>query len=63
MLVLTRRVGETLILTTPAGLRFEVSVLGVKGNLVRIGTQAPKEVQIVREELSQRSTEPEGAVP
>ena len=51
MLILTRRVGETIIIETPAGERIEVTVLAVKGNQVRIGTQAPDDVHILREEL------------
>ena len=51
MLILTRRVGETIIIETPTGERIDVAVLGVKGNQVRIGTQAPDNVNIVREEL------------
>jgi len=39
MLILTRRTGETIIIETPAGERIEVTVLAVKGNQVRIGTQ------------------------
>ena len=52
MLILTRRVGETIVIETPAGERVEVAVLGVKGNQVRIGTDAPDHIQIMREELS-----------
>jgi carbon storage regulator len=51
MLILTRRVGESLIIETPAGEHIEVAVLGVKGNQVRIGTDAPDHIQIMREEL------------
>jgi len=51
MLILTRRPGETLIIALPTGERIEVSVLGIKGNQVRIGTEAPEEISIVREEL------------
>lgn len=47
MLILTRRVGESLII----GDDVTVSVLSVKGNQVRIGIDAPKDVNIVREEL------------
>ena len=54
MLILTRRVGESIIIETPAGERIEVAVLGVKGNQVRIGTQAPGDIQIMREELLER---------
>jgi len=55
MLILTRRPGETLIIETPAGERIEVTVLEVKGNQVKIGTDAPNEIAIVREELLEKS--------
>ena len=47
MLILTRRVGETLMV----GDEVSVTVLGVKGNQVRIGINAPKDVSVHREEL------------
>ncbi len=50
MLILTRRVGETLMI----GGNVSVTVLGVKGNQVRIGVNAPKDVSIHREEIYQR---------
>ncbi len=50
MLILTRRVGETLMV----GDDVTVTVLGVKGNQMRIGVNAPKEVAVHREEIYQR---------
>ena len=50
MLILTRRVGETLMI----GNDISVTVLGVKGNQVRIGVDAPKEVAVHRKEIFER---------
>jgi len=55
MLILTRRVGETLMI----GDDVTITVLGVKGNQVRIGINAPKDVPVHREEIYQRIKEEE----
>jgi len=50
MLILTRRTGESLVI----GKDIAITVLGVKGNQVRIGIKAPKDVSVHREEISER---------
>ena len=50
MLILTRRVGETIMI----GDSVTVTVLGVKGNQVRVGVNAPKDVAVHREEIYER---------
>ena len=64
MLFLTRRVGETLMI----GDSVTVTILGVKGNQVRVGITAPKDVAVHREEIFQRigreaSAQPEETPP
>ncbi len=62
MLILTRRVGETVMI----GNDVTVTVLGVKGNQVRIGVNAPKDVAVHREEIYERikrEEDPEGGAP
>ena len=50
MLILTRRVGETLMI----GDEVSVTVLGVKGNQVRLGVNAPRDISVHREEIYER---------
>lgn len=50
MLILTRRAGETVMI----GSDVTITVLGVKGNQVRIGINAPKDVAVHREEIYER---------
>ncbi len=57
MLILTRRTGEALIIND----NVTVNILGVKGNQVRIGVDAPKEVPVHREEIHKRIQEERAA--
>jgi len=57
MLILSRRVGETVII----GEDISITVLRVKGNQVRLGVNAPKSIAVQREEISER-IKPEGVV-
>lgn len=50
MLILTRKLGETLII----GDNVKVTVLGVRGHQIRLGIDAPKEISVHREEIYQR---------
>jgi len=67
MLILTRRVGESLMI----GDDVSVTILGVKGNQVRVGVNAPRDVAVHREEIYERikqeqleqSTESDGTEP
>ena len=57
MLILTRRAGETVMI----GSDVTITVLGVKGNQVRIGINAPKDVAVHREEIYERIKSEQGA--
>ncbi len=57
MLILTRRVGEAVMI----GNEVTVTVLGVKGNQIRIGINAPKHVAVHREEIFDRIQREQGA--
>tara|TARA_Y100001970_G_C13845458_1_gene656602 strand:- start:232 stop:405 length:174 start_codon:yes stop_codon:yes gene_type:complete len=54
VLILTRRVGETLVI----GDDIVVTVLSIKGNQVRVGVKAPKEISVHREEVLERINPP-----
>ena len=54
MLVITRRPGESLIIELPTGEQIEITVLTNTSNQVRIGTDAPADMKIVREELLEK---------
>jgi len=57
MLILTRRIGESLMI----GDQTKVTVLGVQGNQVRVGVDAPKDIAVHREEVYQRIKEDEAS--
>jgi carbon storage regulator len=54
MLVVTRRTGEAIVIELPTGELIEMVVLSLKGKQVKLGTDAPKHLPVVREELLER---------
>ncbi|MDY4593720.1 MAG: carbon storage regulator CsrA [[Pasteurella] aerogenes] len=59
MLILTRKVGESLLI----GDDISVTILSIRGNQVKIGVDAPKDVSVHREEIYQRIKEAQGEQP
>jgi carbon storage regulator len=59
MLILTRRIGETVVI----GDEVDITVLGVRGNQVRLGVKAPREVSVHREEIYDRICHEQTAEP
>ena len=59
MLILTRRIGETIII----GENVNISILGINGNQVRIGINAPKDTQVHREEIYHKIQREKGIEP
>ncbi|WP_287030011.1 carbon storage regulator CsrA [Pseudomonas sp. UBA6310] len=59
MLILTRRVGETILI----GDDITITVMGIKGGQVRIGIDAPKDVAIARDDMVKGRSQPEPAEP
>lgn len=59
MLVLSRRIGETLII----GDEIKITVLGISGNQVRVGIDAPKNISVHRQEVYQRIQAETGKLP
>jgi carbon storage regulator len=51
MLVVTRRPGESIVIELPTGERKKVAILAVKGNQVRLGTEAQEHLPVMRSEL------------
>jgi len=54
MLVLSRKIGESLVIQTATGEEIEVIVLEIKGNQARLGTEAEKSISVFREEVLER---------
>ena len=54
MLVLTRKIGESLIIQTSTGEEIEIVVVNTKGNQVQLGTEASSDVTVFREEVLER---------
>ena len=57
MLVLGRKEGESLVITTPAGERVTIRICAIRGNTVRVGVTAPRDYEVLREEIASAGDE------
>ena len=56
MLVLTRKRDEAIVIRTRFGTEIHLSVVDIRGNKVRLGIDAPREISVEREEVSERGS-------
>ncbi len=60
MLILNRKEGQSIVITTEAGEEIELSILEIKGKYAKVGIQAPATVTVDRKEVSERKKGGEG---